>query len=108
MDLAYPGEDPLVVLEDACAESTREHQDVRVGHLFEGGVADDPQHPVFAADLTPVVTDEHDVEARDALEDLVGPDGIEGGERVEERDGDGRPCGHGVLPVVGAVANRRR
>ena len=38
------------------------HQHIRCGHLFEGGVTGDAEHPVVAADLPGLVADEHDVE----------------------------------------------
>ena len=66
------------------------------------------EHAVLAADLAALVADERDVEGRDALEDLVGPDGVERRELREERDGDLQAVGHAGVLSIGAVRNRRR
>ena len=49
-----------------------------------------------------VVADEDDVEGRDALQDLVGPDGVERGELREEGDGDLQAVGHADVLSSGA------
>ena len=55
------------------------------------------------------VPDEGDVEERDALEHLVGADGVEGREPGKQRDGDLEVVGHAeVLSVVGSGAALKR
>ena len=67
-----------------------------------------PEHAVLAAHLAVVVADEDDVEARDALQDLVGPDGVERRELREERDGDLQAVGHADVLSFGVARKRRR
>ena len=71
-------------------------EDDHVGRGSSSKVAStrEPDHAVLAAHLAAVVADEDDVEGRDALQDLVGADGIERGELREERDGDLQAVGH--------------
>ena len=69
-------------------DSAGEDQHVGTGHLGEGRVGDQTQHPVVAAHLSGPVADEGHVDARHPLEHLVGPDGVEGGEPRKERDRD--------------------
>ena len=64
------------------------HDHLGGGHLLEGRIDRDTEEPVVATHLTALVADERDVVARDALEHLVGADGVEGGELREQRDGD--------------------
>ena len=108
MRVADPLEHPFVVLEGAGPDAAGEDDDVGLGHLLEGGVGDEAEHAVLAAHLAAGVTDEGDVEGRDALEHLVGPDGVERREPLEQRDGDVHAVGHAEVLSVGAVRKRRR
>ena len=108
MRVADPFEDPLVVLEGPRPDAAGEDDHVGLGHLLERGVRGQTEHAVLTAHLAAGVAEEGDVEGRDALEDLVGPDGIERGELREERDGDVDAVGHAGVLSVGAVRNRRR
>jgi citrate synthase len=85
---AHPLQDTLVVHQGAGADPAREHDDVGIRHLLEGGVDGDTQKAVLAAHLAALVTDEGDVEVGDALQHLVRPDAVERGEAVEQGDGD--------------------
>ena len=84
-----------------------EHDDVRLGHLLPGGVDGQAEHAILGADLAAVVSDEGDVEARDPLKDLVGPDGIERGDVWEERDGDLQAVGHAGVLSIGSIGVHR-
>ena len=106
--LADPLEHPFVVLERPRADAAGEDDHVGRRHLLEGGVGAQPEHPVLAAHLAAVVADEDDVEARDALQHLVGADGVERRELREERDGDLQAVGHADVLSFGVARKRRR
>ena len=97
-----------VVFERPRPDAAGEDDHVGRGHLLEGGVDGQPDHAVLAAHLAAVVADEDDVEGRDALQDLVGADGIERGVLGEERDGDLQAVGHADVLSVGTARKRRR
>ena len=85
------------------ADAAGEHDDVRVREVLERAVDLDAEHLVVGADDTALVADERDVEAGDALEHLVRPDAVEGGELREQGDDD---LGHGADSVMGDLPFR--
>ena len=98
----------VVVLERPRPHAAGEDDDVRCAHLFEGGVDVQPEHPVVAAHLADGVAHEHNVEGRDALQDFVGPNGVERGELGEERYGDLQRVRHADVLSFGTARKRRR
>jgi len=92
-----PVEHHRIVLELPGADPTREHDDIRPGHIAEGRVHRQPQRAVVRPDLSLRVAHEDHVEAGDPLEDLVGPDGVEGGDPGEQGDGHLEVSGHADL-----------
>ena len=96
--MTHPLEHPFVMLERPGAHATREHDHVGFGELLEGRVSGDAEHSVLTADLAAPMSDEGDVDEGDALENLVGPDGVERREPGEQRYGDVQGVVHvGVL-----------
>ena len=109
--LAHPVHDALVVLERPGAHPAGKHDHVGRRQLLEGGVDREAEHPVLAPHLAAFVADEGDVEVRDALEHLVGSDGVERRELREQRDGDLQAVGHAEFLSLGSaelVRKRRR
>ena len=108
MGLPDPLQHTLVVFERSRPHAAGEDDDVGCRHLLEGGVDGQSEHPVVAAHLADGMTDEGNLEGRDALQDLVGPDGIERGELGEEWDGDLQPVRHADVLSFGTARKRRR
>ncbi len=106
--VAHPLQHPLVVEEGAGPDPTREHQGIRLGALLEGGIDRHPQDAVVAPDLAPAMPDEGQIDGRDALEDLVGADGVERREAREQGNGHVQSVGHADLLSLPVVRKRRR
>ena len=106
--MSHPLEHLVIVFERSRPDPSGEHDDVRLGELLEGGIDGDPEHAVVTSDLTPLVTDESDLDRGDALEHLVGPDAVEGGEAGEERDGDRQGVAHAGVLSSATTRKRRR
>jgi hypothetical protein len=68
----HPVQDPRVGLQRPGAHPAWEDDYVGGRQVLEGTVDDQAEHPVVGADLAPCVTDEGDVEGRDALQHFVG------------------------------------
>jgi hypothetical protein len=71
---------PLILLEGARPDATGEHDDGRLGDLLKGGIDRYAEHAVLGAYLPASMTDDGHIDLRNALEHLVGPDAVEGGE----------------------------
>ena len=98
MCVAQPLEHALVSFEGPDSHTTREHDDVGLGKILEGGIHHDAEHPVVASHLAPLVADEGHVNRRDPLKHFVRPDAVKGSEAREQGDGDLDGLGHaGVL-----------
>ena len=108
MRVADPLEYLLVMFERACPESPGEDDHVGPGEVGEGAVRGDAQHPVVTSDLAPPVADEGEVDGWDPLQDLVGSDGVEGGESGEEGDDDLQVGGHAFTFRSATTRKRRR
>ena len=86
--VANPVQHPLVVHEGASADAAGKHDDVGLGHLLEGCVDGDAEETVLAANFAALMTDEGDVDRRNALQHFVRADGVERREAREEGDRD--------------------
>ena len=85
---ADPVEDSLVVEQRPVALAAGDQEDVRVGDLVEGRVGGDPEAARVGALLAGLLADEGQLRAGEAAEDLVGADCVEGGDLVENENGD--------------------
>ena len=72
----------------AGADAAGEHDDVGRRHLVVRGVDLDAEEAVVGTNDLTAVADERDDVAGDPLEHLVRADAVEGGEAVEDGDGD--------------------
>src|SRR5690349_13901121 len=88
MNRLQPATDHFVVDQLTGADTAGHHHHVRSADLVEVGITDYAEQPVLGAYLTAPMSDEDHVDRRDALQHFVGPDGVEGGEPVEQWDGD--------------------
>ena len=114
---AEPVEDRLVLLRLRLTGPAGHEEDVGAGDVVEGGVGDEGQGLGVGALRTGLGGHEGEVGVGEAGEHLVGADGVEGGEAVEEQDGDvhgGGSWGPGQAArkrrrySVGLVRTRRR
>lgn len=99
-----PGADGVVVDQLPRADPAGKQHHVRRGDLVEPRVAAQPEHAVFGTHLAAAVTDEHDLDRRDALQHLVGAHRVERGHPGKQRDGD--EC-HGTAGSASGIAVRR-
>ena len=87
------------------ADAAGHDDDVGRRDLVERGVDGETEEAVVGADLAALGADEGDGGAGEALEDLVGADGVERGDLGEQGDGDV----HGMAPgLVGWTVVRMR
>ena len=112
---AQPAEEGLVLHLVALAGAAGDDHDVRGGHLGEGPVGDEREAALVVADRAGLLGDEDGLGAGAAAEDLVRADGVEGGEAVEEHDGDlhggpfqwvGAECRAEAAAVLGGAVPR--
>ena len=106
--ITHPVEDAPVVEELAGAHASGYDHDIGFGELLEGGVDGEAQQPVLGPHLTLPVADEGDVEGGDALEHLVGSDGIQRGHPFEQGDDHLQSVHHADLLSGPPVRKRRR
>ena len=99
-----PVEDGLVLLGVGLTGPAGHEEDVRVGHVGQGRVGDQRQGLGVGALGACLRRHEGEVGVGQARQHLVGPDGVEGREAVEEQDGDV----HGGLLGCGQAARKRR
>ncbi len=73
-------------------EAARDDDDIGSRDVVQRVVGDERQELVVGADLALLLGDEAHVGVGQALEDLVRPDDVEGGDAVEEETGDLHDC----------------
>jgi PPOX class probable F420-dependent enzyme len=88
VDPAQPGEDALVLHQRPVAFAAGDEDDVGLRHLVEGEVGAEPKRAAVGPHLPLGGGDEPDLPPRHRAKHLVGPDRVEGGELVEDEDGD--------------------
>jgi hypothetical protein len=75
------------------AGAAGDHEHVRALHVAEFGVHDETQRAAVVAHRSGALADQHRLGAGQAAQDLVRAYRVEGGEAVEEQDGDLHGCG---------------
>jgi hypothetical protein len=83
-----PREDTLVLHQRTRPNPTWEDEDVRLGKVLERGLGVQREHAVVGPDRACIEPDELELRVRQAREHLVGADGVEGRDAVEDGNGD--------------------